>query len=444
MKAILTSLFIHPRFFLVGGSLVGVFILSYLFPVLFPIAVATALSFIIIFFLDIWMLYRFPSGISAKRVLPEKFSNGDPNPVEVHLNNLYPHLIRIALSDETPYQFQIRDQDFRLSIPSGEKDVISYDLRPVERGEYHFGVTNIFVSSPISMIKRRYQIGKPHMVPTYPSFIQMRKYQLLAISNRLTMAGIKKIRRLGNSSEFEQIKDYVRGDDYRTVNWKATARTGKLMVNQFTDEKAQNIYCLLDKSRGMKMPFQGMTLLDYAINASLVLINIAINKSDKGGLVTFADKIHAHLPASNKTTHIRKVMEILYNQESKFLESDFHRLYSFTKRKISHRSLLVLFTNFESLNAMRRQLPYLKMLARNHLLLVVFFENTELRDLLNSSPDNIEEMYIKTIGEGFAFEKRQIVKELETHGIASILTPPEKLTVNSVNKYLEIKARGMI
>ena len=258
------------------------------------------------------------------------------------------------------------------------------------------------------------------------------------------MAGIKKIRRLGNSSEFEQIKDYVRGDDYRTVNWKATARTGKLMVNQFTDEKAQNIYCLLDKSRGMKMPFQGMTLLDYAINASLVLINIAINKSDKGGLVTFADKIHAHLPASNKTTHIRKVMEILYNQESKFLESDFHRLYSFTKRKISHRSLLVLFTNFESLNAMRRQLPYLKMLARNHLLLVVFFENTELRDLLNSSPDNIEEMYIKTIGEGFAFEKRQIVKELETHGIASILTPPEKLTVNSVNKYLEIKARGMI
>ncbi|MEM9933416.1 MAG: DUF58 domain-containing protein, partial [Bacteroidota bacterium] len=433
-----------PRFFLIGGSLVGLFIISYLFSFLFPVVVVGTLGFILIFLLDLWMLYRFPQAVTGSRVLTEKFSNGDPNPVEIHLANLYPHNVYLSVKDEIPFQFQIRDQDISVILPPGQQEIIRYELTPVARGEYHFGVINVFVASPLKMIKRRYQLGEPDMVPTYPSFVQMRKYQLVAISNRLTMDGIKKIRRLGNSSEFEQIKDYVRGDDYRTINWKATARTGKLMVNQFTDEKAQNIYCLIDKSRGMKMPFQGMTLLDYAINASLVLINIAIRKSDKGGLVTFANKIHSYLPASKKATHIQKVMEVLYNQETRFLESDYHRLYAFTKRSISHRSLLVLFTNFETLNAMRRQLPYLKMLAKNHLLLVVFFENTELRELLSSAPQNIEDMYIKTIGEGFSFEKRQIVKELETHGIASILTPPENLTINSVNKYLEIKARGMI
>jgi uncharacterized protein (DUF58 family) len=272
----------------------------------------------------------------------------------------------------------------------------------------------------------------------------MRKYQLMAISNRLSEVGVKKIRRIGHSMEFEQIKEYVQGDDYRTLNWKATARKGALMVNNFTDEKSQQVYCVIDKGRVMKMPFEAVSLLDYAINASLVLSNIALAKQDKAGLVTFSEKIGAFLAANRNPAHMQSILEVLYNQKTRYLESDFEQLYITLRRRVSQRSLVVLFTNFESLSGMRRHLPYLRKIAQHHLLLTVFFENTELSALLEAPANTVEEVYTKTIAEKFAYEKRLIAKELQQVGILTILTPPRLLTINAINKYLELKAKQAI
>jgi uncharacterized protein (DUF58 family) len=272
----------------------------------------------------------------------------------------------------------------------------------------------------------------------------MRKYQLMATSNRLTEAGVKKVRKLGHSMEFEQVKEYVSGDDYRTLNWKATARKGNLMVNSFTDEKSQPIYCVIDKGRVMKMPFEGMSLLDYAINASLVLSNVALLKQDKAGLVTFSEKAGAFLQANRNTTQMQLILEMLYNQKTRYLESNFEQLYLGIRRRINQRSLIVLFTNFESLTGMRRHLPYLRKIASHHLLLTVFFENTELQSAITSPTADLEDVYIKTVAEKFAYEKRLIAKELQQYGILSILTAPKDLTVNTLNKYLELKARQII
>lgn len=244
--------------------------------------------------------------------------------------------------------------------------------------------------------------------------------------------------------EFEQIREYVPGDDYRTLNWKATARKGSFMVNNFTDEKSQQLYCVIDKGRAMKMPFEGLSLLDYAINASLVLSNVALTKEDKAGLVTFSDKPGTFLAANKNATQMQLILEVLYNQKTRYLESDFEQLYVQLRRRVSQRSLVILFTNFESLGGMRRQLPYLRKIAQYHLLITVFFENTELQSLLNTPAKNLEEVYTKTIAEKFAFEKKVIAKELGQYGIISILTAPQQLTVQTVNKYLELKARQAI
>jgi uncharacterized protein (DUF58 family) len=241
--------------------------------------------------------------------------------------------------------------------------------------------------------------------------------------------------------EFEQIKEYVRGDDYRTINWKATARKEGLMVNNFTDERSQQIYCLINKGRVMKMPFNGMTLLDYAINASLVLSNVALVKQDKAGLVTFAENLDAFVGADKKTTQMNLLLETLYKQQTRFLEPDYEKLFSAIRNRVTNRSLLILFTNFESMEGLQREIPALKKIARYHLLLVVFFENTELKELMEKKAHKMEDIYIKTIAEKFAYEKRLMVKELHKSGIPSILTSPENLTVNTVNKYLELKTR---
>lgn len=256
--------------------------------------------------------------------------------------------------------------------------------------------------------------------------------------------GIKKMRRIGQNQEFELIKEYVSGDDFRTVNWKATARRSRLMINQFQDERSQQVYSLIDKGRAMQMPFAGMSLLDYAINASLVISNIAIKKADRAGLITFQDKIGSVLPASKRNNQISAIQEVLYNQKTAYLETDFSVLYATIRKAISQRSLLLLFTNFESVFSLQRQLPYLINLARQHLLVVIFFENTELRQLVEENAESLREIYNQTVAERFSFEKKLIVRELHKHGIQSILTAPEKLTVNTINKYLELKARNLI
>jgi uncharacterized protein (DUF58 family) len=272
----------------------------------------------------------------------------------------------------------------------------------------------------------------------------MRKYELLAISNRLTETGVKKIRRIGHNMEFELIKEYVNGDDIRTINWKATARRQHLMVNHYQDERSQQVYSLIDKGRVMKMPFEGMSLLDYAINAALVIANIAIKKSDKAGLLTFQDKVGVLVPAARNSNQMGKILEVLYNQKTAYRETDFSVLHHFIRRKITQRSLLLLYTNFESMYSLQRQLPYLLALAKLHLLVVIFFENTEVKKLIDTPAADLREVYHKTIAEKFVYEKRLIVKELKKYGIQAVLTTPRQLTVDTINKYLELKSRGLI
>ena len=384
------------------------------------------------------------NGFLASRITAGRFSIGDENKVSLKLENKYSFPVRVSILDELPVQFQERKWLRKAKIASNEKKGLEYSLKPESRGEYVFDNINVYVHAPLQLVKRRYTFTAREIVKVYPSYIQMRRYQLLAVSNRLQEVGVKRVRRLGHSMEFEQIKEYVRGDDYRTINWKATARKDALMVNNYTDERSQQIYCLINKGRVMKMPFAGLTLLDYAINASLVLSNVALVKQDKAGLITFAENLDTFVFADKKPTQMNIVLETLYKQQTRFLESDFEKLFSVIRNRITNRSLLILFTNFESLESLQREMAALKKIAHYHLLLIVFFENTELKSLIEKKASKMEDIYIKTIAEKFAFEKRLMVKELHKNGILSILTTPENLTVNTVNKYLELKTRMSI
>ncbi|MEZ4888567.1 MAG: DUF58 domain-containing protein [Chitinophagales bacterium] len=444
MLSFFKSLFIHQRFFVLLGLVVLLFMLAYSYPALLGIAKLAVFALVLGLLIDMTLLYRIKKGLFGYRETPELFSNGDQNDVHIYLENYYPFNIQTQIIDELPFQFQRRDVSFIENLKTAASKSIVYQLRPTERGEYHFGALNVLVASPLSLVNRRYVFSADKMVPVYPSFLQMRKFELIAFSNQKLEYGIKKIRRIGHSMEFEQIKEYVMGDDYRIINWKATARRNQLMVNQFQDEKSQQIFSIIDSGRVMKMPFEGMSLLDYAVNASLVISNIAIKKGDKAGLVTFAEKMGILLPAKNQMRQMRTIQEGLFNLQTRFLESDYEKLYANIRHKINRRSLLLLFTNFESLSALQRQLPSIRKIAKRHLVVVIFFENTELKELLEAPADGVLPIYQKTIAEKFAFEKRQIVKELQLHGIQAILTSPQNLTVNTINKYLELKSRGLI
>ena len=420
------------------------FALGHFLPFIYVLAKVLFLFFIAAAILDLLFLYSINKPLHANRQVPERLSNGDVNKIKIRIKNNSKVKFNLEIIDELPFQFQKRD--FRISaiIEPGNEKIFEYNLKPVSRGEYEFGKLNIYINQRIGLIIRRIRFDFTASVPVYPSFIQMRKYELLAVSNKLTEAGIKKIRRLSHTLEFEQIREYVKGDDYRTINWKATARRSQLMVNQYLDEKSQKVFCLIDMGRNMKMPFEGMTLLDYAINSSLVLSNIAMLKHDKAGLITFSDKIHSILPAERSKMQMKRILENLYNQDTNFSEPNFEQLYATIKRKVNQRSLLVLFTNFEWHISMMRQIKYLRQLSKQHLLLVVFFKNTELYEVLEEDTRSVNDIYLKTVVEKLNFEKRLIVKELKKYGIQSILTEPKNLSVKTINKYLQLKAMGQI
>jgi len=441
LERYITDLFLPNRLYLVIGICIVFFIVSFFYPPFFIVPITMWYLILALVAIDYIFLFFIGNAPLAKRIMAERFSNGDENRISIQVTNSKPYETSIDLIDEIPVQFQKRDWFVSRRFKAREQKNIVYTLRPVERGEYHFGNLLLYVRSALGLLCRRYSIAAETTVGVYPSFMQLRKYELLSQTTIQPERGSKRMRKLGHSMEFEQIKEYVLGDDIRTLNWKATARKGMLMVNNFSDEKSQQVYCIIDKGRLMKMPFNKLSLLDYAINSTLVLSSVCLQKQDKVGLITFSNKMGNVLAADRKPIQKANILQLLYNQETSFQESDYEMLYLQLRSRVKQRSLLVLFTNFESMSGLKRQLPYLRSIAKHHLLMVVFFENTELTQLAAKKAENIEQVYIKTIAEKFGYEKRLIVKELMKHGILAVLTPPEKLTINAINKYLELKTR---
>tara|TARA_B110000046_G_scaffold172212_1_gene193773 strand:- start:2991 stop:4250 length:1260 start_codon:yes stop_codon:yes gene_type:complete len=417
-------------------------VVGFFAPLFFEISKMLLFMLSVLTIIDIFILYNTKNAIEVERFLPERLSNGDENKISLTLKNQYPFGAHLSLIEELPYQFQKRDFFFNQQLQNNEEKNIHYNLKPTERGVYLFGNVNVYASSPLQLATKKYILGEEKELKCYPSFLKLREFNIKAFNNTTISYGSKKTRKIGNSLEFEQIKEYVSGDDIRTLNWKSTAKRNQLMVNQYVEEKSQSVYAIIDKGRAMQMQFNELSLLDHAVNATLAISNIIIRKQDKAGMLSFSTKLEDWVVAERRNSQMRLISEALHNIKTNFSESDFSTLYSVVKRKITHRSLLILFTNFETIDGLNRQLPYLRALAKNHLVLVVFFKNSALDTLTKEKTENIQEVYDSIIAQKFMYEKKRIVNELKKYGIQSVLTKPEDLTGDTINKYLELKSRS--
>lgn len=402
------------------------------------------LLFGIIFISLFEIILLFTGSIVVKRQMANKFSNGSSNLVQLTLKNNFPISLKLIIYEDLPVQFQARNFFKKLKMQARSKQSIQYYLKPVMRGEYYFGHTHIFAKIFIGFLSRKIVSSTPETIAVYPSFSQLKKIQLIAFSNINNMQGNSKNKFLGNNKEFEEIKEYVPGDDYRSINWKATARIDKLMVNKYQQEKSQKIIQVIDMGRTMKMPFDELTLLDYSINSALAISNIIIKKQDKAGIITYSNKIHNELKPANSPIQMKKIMELLYAQQTNFAESSLETVFLNITKGISGRSLIILYTNFESIQGLERQLPLLKKMAQNHLFLLVTFINTEMLALLQNQTNNLENVYVQTIAEKMILQKKLFLKQLSHYGIMHLYIKPKELTVSVLNKYLEIKAKGLI
>lgn len=420
------------------------YVLSFAWSILLPAAHVFGLIICAIFCIDVFKLFRYKTPVSASRSMAKLLSLGDENTITLKITNHCKSKFYAQIIDELPTQLQYRNFLIKAELKPTNVEKLTYTITPKERGKYAFGHVVVYVHTRINFASRRLNAATEYTASVYPSIIQMRKFSLFANPKYARVLGIKKIRKLGHNYEFDQIKNYVSGDDYRSLNWKATGRHNQLMVNQYQDERSQPVYFLIDKSRQMKLPFNNMALLDYAINTTLVLSNIALQKNDRVGLLTFANHTETFLKASSSGKQLSVLLEQLYAQQESHEEANFEFLYNTVRNRITTRSLLILFTNIESKHTLKRNLPLFKKLAKSHLFLVVVFENTNLTTYSNELAEDLIDVYLKSAAKQQSIEKKQLVLELQKHGIQTLYTKPENLSINTVNKYIAFKARGLI
>lgn len=434
--------YLTPRFFGALGGIAGLALGGYAWG---PLLVAAQGATGLLAALVVADALRLTAGrLAASRTVADRLSNGDDNPVELAVRSSYPFAVRAEVRDEAPIAFERRDLRFEATLAPGESAAFAYTLRPTARGVYAFGDVMAFATGPLGLVQRRFRNDAAREVTVYPSILQLERIGLRAATQRLAEVGVKRVRRLGHSMAFEQIREYVPGDDPRTVNWAATARRGDLMVNQYETERAQPVYALLDTGRTMRSAFRGMTLLDHAVNAALVLLGAALARGDRAGLVTFGPRVATVVRADRRGTQLPRLLDALYRIETDFGEPDFEALFSAVRRQIPSRALLVVFTNVETVEGLARRLPTLRLLARRHVVVVVFFENVGLEAVRAEPAASAEGVYVRAAATALDAEKRRVAHELERHGLHAVLARPENVTVAALNRYLRIKAQGAL
>ncbi len=382
--------------------------------------------------------------VEGRRIMAERLSLGDDNEIELIVVGQAPFTMQAEIIDELPVQFQRRDFELATRLEQDEPHSIRYIAHPIERGVYQWGAINVFVSTALHLVQRRFRCEAGREVAVFPSVINMRRAELKALTSRTWQRGTHRIRRLGHTMEFEKIKNYVQGDDVRSLNWKATARSGDLMVNQFQDERSQDIYAVLDLGRVMYAPFDGMTSLDYAVNAALAFSNIALRKHDRAGLILYGAHSASIVPARHAPDQLGRINQALYQVSTEFMESNDEQLLQTTRRHCTQRSLMMLYTNAEAMVSLRRRLPYFRALARRHVLVVVLFENTELMGLVRRPIEHDRDIVLQTVARDIVMNKQEMVRELRHHGIYGVVAAPNHLSTASINAYLDLKARGVI
>ena len=448
MKAFLRhikSVYFSRNTFIIFGVLVGFMVISMIHPILYYLGVLAVAAFLVLIVVDYVLLFWRGGDIAARRRMADVLSIGSDNTIYIDVTSLYSLKVDVSLVDDIPYQFNWRDFKKNFVLTPAEEKVITYTVRPTVRGNHEFGDLNFFIRTDLlGLIERKLTVPQSHTAKVYPSLIHMEEIELKSISKIALNQGVKKMRRLGHSYEFEQIKTYVQGDDYRSINWNATARHQSLMINQYEDEKSQPIYFAVDKGRNMLMPFNGLSLMDYAVNTTLAISNIALKKSDRCGLITFDKDFNGFVKAEHRRGQLSNILETLYQTEQTDVESNFNALYQVIKQQVRQRSLIFLFTNCNTLHTLERIKPVLHLISKQHLLVTVMFENSEISDFAGQRSITLEDVYEHTIAEKFIYEQRRIAAELNAVGIQTIVSKPEELSIQTINKYLELKAKGKI
>ena len=385
-----------------------------------------------------------PSDLEVERINDSKLSLGADNLITLLIANRGPRSLPLLIRDEYPHQFIADTTILKGKVAPYDLLEAHYRVRPLQRGDYTFNDINIRYPSTLKTFVRQARYPATAQVKVYPNVLDVRKYDLLARKGLLFELGLRPNRVFGAGTEFERLREYNTDDEFRRINWKATARRGKPIAVEYETERSQYIMSVIDTGRLMRSPVGDLAKLDYVINTALLLSYVATLKGDHTGLLTFADDVRTYIAPKRGKGQFYRMLEALYHVQFEPVEADYSRALSYLGLKNKRRSLIVVFTDIVTLEAAKPLIANLARLAQHHLPLCVVISDPNITHLATLPARDSNAVYQRAVAEMLLDERRVVLDTLNRTGILTLDIPADKLSVAVINKYLELKGRGAI
>jgi len=372
----------------------------------------------------------------------EKLYFKTTNKIIFHVKNSYHAPINVMLKDEiADFHFKVSDSDMAKVVQAGQEDIFSYVVTPAKRGAFTFSAVYVRYAGPLGLCYKHFSVDEPKQFKVYPNLGDLSKYRLIITKHRLLMNGQKRIPKRGMGFEFESLREYVPGDDYKKINWAGTARAGKLIVNQYEAEKNQPVYILLDTGRAMSYSIRGYKKLDYSINAALILSDIVGQKGDNSGLMVFDTEVQALIKPGKGSAHRNEMMEALYHIADSDMSSDYAGAFIHLLGAQKRRSIVFIFTDFETGEEARELMEAVPILSRTHVPVVILCVNESLEKIASQNSKDARGTFNEAMAESLIEERKSLVRALNMHGAICLETYAENFAIDTVNQYLTLKER---
>lgn len=388
-----------------------------------------------------WRLAGSVAHFSVEREHDTKLSLGADNPITLVVDHRSRQELAFEIRDEPPEPFLIDRRILKGRIPARQPWTGRYNVRPLRRGDYHFGHLNLRWRGPLRLVVRQGRIPAAEDVKVYPNLLEVRRYDLLLRQNRLQELGLRHTRLSGHGTEFERLREYLPDDEYRRINWKATARRHRPITTEYQTERSQNIVVVLDTGRMMQSPVAQMAKLDYAVNSVLLLAYVATGMGDKVGMLSFARDVDHFLAPRAGRGQFYRMLRQLYAVEAQQVEPDYGRGLGYLARKQRRRALIVIFTDVTAGASMDTLAQHVRQLAKRSLPLVVTISDPDLHEMAERYPEDSRALYQRAAAGTLLQERQLTLESLQRRGVMSLDVPANELSIAVVNRYLALKRR---
>ncbi|HEX7447397.1 MAG TPA: DUF58 domain-containing protein [Pirellulales bacterium] len=393
--------------------------------------------------IDLFSLPRRTS-LVVDREVARVASLDQPHEVRLQITNFGKRGTFVWLRDDVPHELHPRPDEFRLQLAGGSRAALNYQLHATRRGAFSLPMIHLRARSRWGLWQRLFDYEVGSVIHVYPDMKQLTEYALLARTNRLSLLGVRRTRRIGQDNEFERLRDFTLDDNYKHIDWRSTARRRKLTVKDFQTNQSQRLIFMLDCGRMMTNLSDGLSLLDHSLNAMLMLSYVALSHGDAVGLVCFSDEVHTYVPPSGGRHQMNRLLHASFDRFPRLVESRYDQAFLYLAAHCRKRSLVILISNLiDEVNA-NQVGQYLGTFSGRHLPLGVLLRDHRLFDAADEPDPQGEALFRAAAAVDILAWRNQVLADLEAKGVLSLDVYPEGLTAPLINSYLDIKARHLL